>query len=79
MILKISVRSTQKELGCKLSRSFDINEDSEEGAVLFLQLAVMFKIQKKNENKRKHQVPEFFRKQEEKRIFNNLGRNETRR
>ena len=26
----------------------------------------------KNESKRKHQVPEFFHKQEEKRPFNNL-------
>ena len=29
-------------------------------------------MKKKNESKRKHQVPEFFLKQEKKRPFNNL-------
>ena len=37
------------------------------------------KIKKKNESKRKHRVPEFFPKQEEKRPFNNLTRNKTSR
>ena len=31
-----------------------------------LQIAVIFEIKKKNESKRKHQVPEFFHKQEKK-------------
>ena len=35
------------------------------------------KKKKKNECKRKNQVPEFFQKQEEKRPFNNLTRNKT--
>ena len=65
IILKISVRFTLKD------------SDSEEGGILFLQIAVMFEIKKKNESKRKHRVPEFFCKQEEKRPFNNLTRNKT--
>ena len=32
----------------------------------------MFEMNNKNESKRKHRVPEFFHKQEEKRTFNNL-------
>ena len=32
----------------------------------------MFEMKKKNEGKRKHRVPEFFHKQEEKRLFNNV-------
>ena len=32
----------------------------------------MFEMKNKNESKRKHRVPEFFHKQEEKRLFNNL-------
>ena len=32
----------------------------------------MFEMKNKNESKRKHRVPEFFHKQEEKRPFNNL-------
>ena len=51
-ILKISVRFTLKWLRCKLSSSFDII--SEEGGILVLQLAVIFKMNKKNESKRKH-------------------------
>ena len=50
----MSIRFTLKELRCKLSSSFDIISDSEEGGILFLQLAVMFKMKKKNESKRKH-------------------------
>ena len=37
-----------------------------------MQIAVIFEMKKKNESKRKHRVPEFFYKQEEKRPFNNL-------
>ena len=33
---------------------------------------VKFEMKKKNESKRKHWIPEFFHKQEEKRPFNNL-------
>ena len=50
---------------------------SEEGGILFLQIAVMFGMKKKNESKRKHGVLEFFHKQEEKRPFINLTRNKT--
>ena len=71
--LKISVRFTIKELICELLNSFNIISDSEEGGILFLQVAVMFEMKKKNESKRKHQVREFFHKQEKKTIqkFNN--------
>ena len=44
---------------------------SEEEDILFLQLAVLFKIKKKEERKRKKWVRELFRKQEEKGAFNN--------
>ena len=78
IILKISVRFTLKELRCEFSSSFDIISGSEEGGILFLEIAVMFGIKKKkNESKRKHQVPEFFHKQEEKRPFSNLARNKS--
>ena len=46
--------------------------DSEEEDILFLQLAVLFKMKKKDERKRKKWVRELFRKQEEKGAFNNL-------
>ena len=36
-------------------------------------------MKKKNENKTKHQVPEFFHKHEEKRPFNNLTRKKASR
>ena len=52
--------------------SFNIISDFEEGGILFLQIAVMFEMKNKNDSKRKHQVPEFFHKREEKRPFNNL-------
>ena len=79
IILKISVRWKLKELRCELSSSINIISDSEEGGILFLQIAVTFRIkkQKKNEIKRKHRVREFFHKQEEKRPFNNLTINKT--
>ena len=70
--LKISVRFTLKELRCELSSSFDIISGSEKGGILFLQIAVIFEIKKKNESRRKHRVPELFHKQEEKRPFNSL-------
>ena len=70
--LQISVRFTVKKLRCELSRSFNIISDCEEGVILFLQMVVMFEMKNKNESKKKHQVPEFFHKQEEKRPFNNL-------
>ena len=45
---------------------------SEEEDILFLQLAILFKMKKKEERKRKKWVRELFRKQEEKGAFNNL-------
>ena len=69
IILKISVRFTLKELRCEFSSSFNIISDAEEVGTIFLQIAVMFgmnKKKKKSESKRKHRVPEFFQKQEEK-------------
>ena len=71
-MLKVSVGFTLKELRCDFSSSVYILSDSEEGGILFWQIAVMFEMKKKNESKRKHRVPEFFHKQEEKRSFNNL-------
>ena len=47
IILKISVRFTLKELRCEFSSSFDIISGSEEGGILFLEIAVMFGIKKK--------------------------------
>ena len=44
--------------------------DSEKKDILFLQLAVLLKMQE--ERKRKKRVRELFRKQEEKGAFNNL-------
>ena len=83
IILKISVRFTLKELKCEFSNSFDIISDSEEGGILFLQIAAMFEMKKKkkkkNKNKTKHQIPEFFHKQAERRPFIILTRNRTRR
>ena len=79
IILEIFVRFTLKELRCELSSSFDILSDSEKGGILFLHTAVMFEMKKKNESKRKHQVPGFFQKQEEKGPFSNLTRNKTGR
>ena len=70
--LKISVRFTLKEISCELSRPLNIISDSEKGGILFLQVTVMFEMKNKNENKRKHRVPLFFHKQEEKILFNNL-------
>ena len=46
IILKISVRWTLKELRCELSSFFDIISGSEEGGILFLQIAVTFRIKK---------------------------------
>ena len=45
---------------------------SETGGILFFQAAVIFEMKKKNENKRKHLVPEYFHKQEKKTPFINL-------
>ena len=59
VILKVSVRFTLKVLRCEVG-------------ILFLQIEVMFKMKKKNESKRKHRVPDFFHKQEEKRPLNNV-------
>ena len=70
--LKVSVRFTLTELRCDFSSSFYIISDTEEGGILFFQIAVMFEMEKKSESKRNHRVPEFFHKQEEKRPFNNV-------
>ena len=64
--LKISVRLTLKELTCELSSSCNIILDSEEGGILFSQVAVMFEMKNKKESKGNHRVPRFFHKQEEK-------------
>ena len=51
---------------------FSIISGSEEGGILFLQIAVMFEMKNENESKRKYRVPEFFHKREEKKPLNNL-------
>ena len=79
IILKVFVRFTLKELRCELSNSFDIISGSEKGGILFFQIVVIFEMKKKNGNKTKHQVPDFFHKHEEKRPFNNLTRKNTSR
>ena len=73
IILGISVRFTLKEPRGDFSSFFYIISDSEEGGILFLQIAVMFEMKKKNESKGKHRVPEFFHKQEKKRPFSNIA------
>ena len=62
IILKTPVRFTRKELTCEFSSFFDIISGSEEGGILFLQIAVMFGMtkKKKNDSKRKHCGPNFF-------------------
>ena len=50
VMLKVSVRFTLKELRCDFSSSFYIISDSEEGGILFWQIAVMFEMKKKNES-----------------------------
>ena len=71
IISKIFVRFALKELKRKFSSSFDVVLGSEEGDILFFQIVAMFGMTKKrkkkrNECKRKHQIPEFFHKQEER-------------
>ena len=53
IIFKISVRFTLKELGCECSSYFGIISGSEEGGMLFLQIAVMLVMKKKKKKKRK--------------------------
>ena len=69
--LKISVRFTIKELRCELSSSFNIISSSGKKGILFLQIAVIFEMKKKNESKRKHWVPEFFTNKKTIQQFNN--------
>ena len=49
IILKITVRFTLKELRWEFSSSFSIISGSEEGGILFLQIAVIFGMKKKEE------------------------------
>ena len=75
---KIPVGFTLKELRFDFSSSLYIISDSEVRGILFLQIVVLFEMKKKNESKRKHRVPGFFHKQEEKIPFNNI-KNKTSR
>ena len=77
IILKIYVRFTLKEqeLRCAFSSSFDIISGSEEGGILFRKQRLCLVGKKKNESQRKHQVPEFFHKQAEKRPLNSFNEN----
>ena len=54
--------------------SFDTISYFDEGAILFLQKAVVFEMKRKNDSKRKRRsATGIFHKQEEKRPFNNLA------
>ena len=52
IILKISDRLTLKEVRCELSSSFGIISGTEKEGILFLEIAVIFKMKKKNESKK---------------------------
>ena len=66
IISRISVRFTLNRLRSNLWSFFDIISDSVKRSALFLQLAVMFKMKKKNESKRNHRVPGFFTNEKKK-------------
>ena len=77
IILKTSVRFSLKkrdDVNFKVLISYQTLE--REVFFLFLLIAVVFELKKKNESKRKYRVPKFFHRREEKRPFNNLTRNE---
>ena len=50
--LKISDRLTLKEVRCELSNSFGIISGTEKEGISFLEIAVIFKMKKKNESKK---------------------------
>ena len=79
-IFKISVRFTLKELRCEFSSCFDIISGSKGAGIFFANSGYVWVIiiKQKNQSKRKHRIPEFFHRQEEK-AFNNLTRNKTSR
>ena len=60
------VRFTLKKLRREFSSSFDIICDSDKEGILFLQIAVIFEMKKKNESKRKHRVTEIFTNKKKK-------------
>ena len=72
------IRFTLKSFSCELSSfSYDIS-GCEEKNVLFLQLAVMFKMKKEEwEEKKIMRTGFFFLQARRKGAFNNLTRNET--
>ena len=76
MVLKIFVRFTLKELKCGFYSYVDIISEFEKGGILFLQIAVIFEM--KNIRGLEN-IGYRNKKQEEKRSFNNLTRNKTRR
>ena len=66
IIFKIFVSLTLKELRCELSSSFDIISGSEERGILFLLIAVIFEMKKKNESKTKYRDQNFFTNKKKK-------------
>ena len=54
--------------------TFKFFQDPEEGGILFLQIAVVFKLKKKNESKRKHHLAEIFHKWEEKKTIQQFNK-----
>ena len=73
LAVEISVRFTVKQLRCELSSSFNITSGSEEGIILFLQIAVTFEMKNKKEGKTKHRVPEFFSQTRRKKTIQNFN------
>ena len=70
--LKISDRLTLKEVRCELSSSFGIISGTEKEGILFLEIAVIFKMKKKNESK-KTLGTRIFSQTRRKRPFKNLA------
>ena len=66
IILKISVRFTLKELRWEFSSSFGIISGSEEGGILFLQIAVMFGMKKKSRVKENIEYQNIFTNKKKK-------------
>ena len=70
--LKISARFTLKEVRCELSSSFGTISGTEKEGILFLEVAVIFKMKKKNESKKASDA-RIFSQTRRKRPFKNLA------
>ena len=70
--LKISARFTLKEVRCELSSSFGTISGTEKEGILFLEVAVIFKMKNKNESKKASDA-RIFSQTRRKRPFKNLA------